>query len=529
MKLVAVFVSLLILLSSACRADEALHTKIDQLIAAQLKGKPAPATSDAAFFRRVHLDLAGCIPAPGLVQKFLADKSANKRRAAIEKLLAAPEYAERMTNLFHVMLMERRGDNPEWESFLRKCFRQNKPWDQMVRDILLPNRDDESLRGAAYFYTRRLEKVGQQETDHPGLTRDVGRLFLGIDLQCAQCHDHLTIDAYKQRDFQGLFAVFQNVSIRREKFPAVNEKAMTAKHRFISVFGSGQKATGPRLPFGKEFEVPAAPVAETKPKKKPHPDDPPSFSALSLIASELPANSNQLFRRNIANRLWFLMMGRGLVEPLDQFHAGNQASHPELLELLAGELAAHHFDMKWMLRELALSQTYQRSSRLPAEEPLPAASSYRLAQQRALTAEQLFASTLQATGNLARLAPQDGAKPSEEFDKLKSGFLKAFASEPKEPAITYAPAVKQSLFLLNDARLLNLLKPHPGNLAARLAGTTDEDAARELYLSIFSRLPSETEQKMVVDYLQQHKKHRPAILNRLAWAMLSSMEFAVNH
>ena len=206
-----------------CFGDEPLHRRIDRLIAARFEGDPAPKSSDAAFFRRIHLDLAGHIPAPDETRRFLSDPASDKRQSTVDRLLNSPAYPSRMANLFHVMLMERRGDNEEWDTFLRTCFEQNKPWDQIVREILKPDDEDETRRGAAYFYTRRLEKVGQQTTDYPGLTRDVGRLFLGVDLQCAECHDHLFIDDYKQREFQGLIAVYRNISIRAGKFPAINE------------------------------------------------------------------------------------------------------------------------------------------------------------------------------------------------------------------------------------------------------------------------------------------------------------------
>ncbi len=510
-----------------------MHERIDQLIAAGFDGEVAPLSDDAEFFRRINLDLAGRIPTAKETRTFLADTSPQKRRKVIEQLLEAPEYAQAMTNLFDLMLMERRGDHAEWEVFLKACFQQNKPWDRIVREILKPNHEDAALRGAAYFYTQRLEKVGQNPTDYPGLTRDVGRLFLGVDLQCAECHDHLFIDDYKQRDFQGLLAVYKNVSIRREKFPAINETTMTEKLEFVSVLDEQSGSTGPRIPLGKEFEIPNPPAEDAEEKqnkkRKPDPNDPPSFSALKLVAEALPSTDNRLFRQNIANRMWFMMMGRGLVEPLDQFHSANQATHPELLELLADELAAHQFDIKWLLRELALSQTWQRSSRMAPGNDVPPPESYQLGNQRRLTAEQLFWSTLQATGNLQRLAPRDEGQPSEDFKELKSRFLAAFAGEPKEPAIDYTPAVKQALFLLNDSKLLELLLPSCGNLIERLSTMPDDEVADELFLSIFCRLPEDEERMIVRQQLQQKNMHKKNALKRLAWAMLTSMEFSVNH
>jgi hypothetical protein len=236
-----------------------------------------------------------------------------------------------------------------------------------------------------------------------------------------------------------------------------------------------------------------------------------------------------LFRRNIANRLWFCMMGRGLVEPLDQFHSANQATHPQLLDLLADEFAAHDFDMKWMIREITLSETWQRSSRLGDRTEQPPRETYQVGNQRRLTAEQLFWSTLQATGNLDRLAPKDGEQPSDEFKALQSGFVTSFASEPKEPTTDYTPAVKQALFLLNDSKVLSLLKPQPGNLIEKLLNLPDEQIVDELFLSIFCRLPDDTERTTINDYLKNNADRRAEAMSQLAWAMLTSIEFAVNH
>lgn len=519
-------------LGPALGADQdqpALHARIDALIAARMTAAAAPIADDAEFLRRAHLDFAGRIPTSAEVRRFVADGAPDKRTTEIDRLLSAPDYADRMTDQFHTLLMEQRGDHPEWERFLRDGFAENRPWDELVRDILLPPRDDERRRGAAFFYTRRLEKVGENPTDYPGLTRDVGRLFLGVDLQCAECHDHLFIDDYKQVEFQGLLSVYKQVSIRRESFPAVNEATMTARAEFASVFVGDSQQTGPRIPFGQEFEIPEPPSVDPAAKKKrPDPNDPPTFSALALIAGELPSQDSRLFSRNIANRLWFLMLGRGLVEPLDQLHSANPPTHPELLDLLASELVAHDFDLRWMLREIALSETYQRSSRWVGDCPLPAPESYALANQRWLTPRQLLHSSWQATGPWEPASSSD-EQPNERFQLLDAKFKQAFGLEAKEPALGYAPSVKLALFQLNDADWQSLLQPQPGTLVDRVVAMDDRQAADELYLSLFSRFPTDAEREATTGYLQMHASERSAALQRIAWAMLSSMEFCVNH
>ena len=192
-----------------------LHEQVDQMVAKRAGNKAvAPAADDAEFFRRVSLDFGGAIPTADEARTFLADKAPDKRAKLIERLLAAPEFGDRMAEVFHIQLMERLGDDEKWKAYLADSFRANKPWDVMVREMISPDFRDEKLRSAGYFMTRRMEKVGQQETDYPGLTRDVGRLFMGVDLQCCQCHKHLTVQEYKQVDFNGLFFAISNTKLR---------------------------------------------------------------------------------------------------------------------------------------------------------------------------------------------------------------------------------------------------------------------------------------------------------------------------
>ena len=148
-------------------------------------------SDDSEFFRRVNLDLAGRIPTVERVKAFLKDKSPDKRPKEIDRLLSGPHYAIRMADWFNSMLIERRGEDKQWLAWLRASLKANTPWDQMARKILSPDARDEKTRATAYFITRRLQKVGAQPTDYPGLTRDVGRLMLGVDLQCAQCHNQV--------------------------------------------------------------------------------------------------------------------------------------------------------------------------------------------------------------------------------------------------------------------------------------------------------------------------------------------------
>src|SRR5262249_9965318 len=194
------------------RAPEPLHRRIDRLIQARFDPtrKVAPLASDSEFLRRVTLDLTGTIPTAQEARNFLADRAPDRRARLIDRLLASPEHARHMATVFDVMLMERLPDRfvPKavWTEFLRTSFAANKPWDVLAREVLSGDDNDGKDRYRVKFF---LERAAEP---HP-LTKDIGRLFLGSNYQCAQCHDHPRIDAYKQEHYYGLFAFLSRTSL----------------------------------------------------------------------------------------------------------------------------------------------------------------------------------------------------------------------------------------------------------------------------------------------------------------------------
>jgi len=238
------------------------------------------------------------------------------------------------------------------------------------------------------------------------------------------------------------------------------------------------------------------------------------------------------------------MMGRGIVHPLDMFHSDNPPSHPELLDLLADEFVKHQYDMKWMWRELALTKTYQRSSELPDSEPdragpetkekdaasesaKPQAAWFTVAIERRLSAEQLLWSVLRATDAYERLTADDAKDALADYCKR---FLNAFANAQREPETEFSPSLKSALFVLNDEKLLAFLEPKDGNLTDRVSKTDDDAQAIDmLFLSIFSRQPTDTERNDTIGFLAQHKDNRTKAIQQIAWAMLASTAFCVNH
>ncbi len=512
------------------RAADDVHVAIDAFVDAKIEGAVADQTTDSEFLRRLYLDLAGRIPSRDELARFLANKTDGKRERVIDELLDGDEYPRRMAELFQVMLMERLGEHAAWNKYLHDSFAANKPWDQFVREIANPNAADEATRGAAYFITKRLEKYGQNPVDYPGLVRDIGRMFLGVDVKCAQCHDHLFVDDYEQIDYQGLFAFVGQTMIRTDvKFPAVAEKLVAKPTEFKSVFEMEDRSVGPRLPFSKEIEVPIFPKGEEyeiAPDRKTRFPGVPKFSPLKVLSEQLP--EHPLFRKNIANRLWWVLMGRGLVFPLDLHHSDNPPSHPELLTTLGDELAKHAYDLRWLVHELVLSETYQRASKLPdrADDKI-AESSYQAAWEKPMSAEQLLRSMLQAVGD-GNVVSVDLA--DESYAELQTRFTKAFANPPREPEVGHSPSVKAALFLLNDDEVLDWLTPRDGNLVDRLVRTNDvAKVADELYRSVLTRRPNAEEVQEVSRYLASNADDRAAACGDLAWSLLASVEFCVNH
>jgi hypothetical protein len=486
----------------------------------------------------------------------LDDGRSDKRARLIDQLLARPEYALHMARVFDVMLIERRLPAVKsydvaaaaWRTYLAEAFAANKPWDALVREVLASDGSDELQPAAVKFYVSR-------DADPHQLTRDVGRVFLGADLQCAQCHDDPRIDDYKQADYFGIYAFLSRMSFHRDaklNRSFVSEKAV-GDVSFTSVFTTKQGKTNPRLPGG---EMIADPMLE---KGKEYISAPtstvrgvPVYSRRKQLAEQMPRTETPGFARNLANRLWAMMLGRGLVHPLDLHHAKNPPSHPAVLAALEQWLIEHRYDIKGCLREIALSRCYQLSSELPAGSE-PSANAFAVAPLRGLTPEQMRWSLLRACGRLdasfTRAEEQlKKTKPAEVETKLKdwhwvkenyealekatTTLIAAFTPLPGTDDSKIDPVVDHALFLLNNPKLMDLIKAAPGTAFDRWSAFTDPAAmAEDIYLSIFNRRPLADEAAEGARLVSAAKtaKDRAEALQPLVWGLLLSAEFRFNH
>jgi hypothetical protein len=531
--------SILLVTAGSLRA-ESLSERIDSLVRAvkDYDKVAAPRADDAEFARRVYLDLTGVIPTAAELSAFSADQAAHKRKALVERLLGSEAYAWHMQQVFDVLLMDRRPAKhvkaPEWQEFLRGAFAANKPYDELVREILAADGTDPKTRALARFYLDR-------EAEPHAITRDLSRLFLGMNLTCAQCHDHPLVDAYKQDYYYGLYAFLSRTYLFTDK--AAKQSVIAEKGEgdttYQSVFKAKvTKTSGPRMPDARELPEPKfekgqeylAPVKQGE-------RGIPKHSRRAQLAAAITGPDNPRFARATVNRLWSHYLGRGIVHPVEYDHPANPPSHPTLLDLLAEEFQKSKFDLKAMIGAIVLSETYQRSSAVAADAKEPDAKLFAAAALRPLSPEQLARSILRATGQEAVERKALGAKAAEGavFARMsaQAGQLQQlFATAPGEPASgqDFEATLDQTLFLNNSKQLLDLLTPRPGNLADRLGTLKDAGPlADELYLNVLSRPPSADERRDVDEYLRPRSADRQLAVQELVWALLTSAEFRFNH
>jgi hypothetical protein len=490
-----------------------LHQQIDTLVTASAPLGSIPLAGDAEFLRRASLDLLGVPPSPTEVQQFLAEAAPDKRERLIDRLLNDPRCERHLAQSLDLMLMERRRNihipQDDWLNYLLQAVREDRPWNEVAREILLANGQSGS-RAAARFYLDR-------ESEPNLITRDIGRIFLGKDLQCAQCHDHPLIDDYLQSDYHGLLAFvapgFEQKLKQGDKEVAYYAEKAGTDLEFESVFFKGTRhLTGPLLirsgelaePFllpGEEYEIP--PGGDVLPV--------PRSSRRQQLATLLTDGECREFNENIANRLWTLLMGRGLVHPPDLHHSANPPSHPELLELLGREFAASGFRIRPFLKQLALTNVYQRAWE-PPQDWNPA---IELAEQRLVPLQSQLAelqSKLQSTdaaldaARSALAAAEAQLLPAiAELNTARNQYAE-LGKKVTEAAKALAEATAQLATKEMQAVRLKAIAEQAQQGAGLIAGDQELAAAAQKFVEKAAQLASELEplRQAAADKLSAH-------------------------
>lgn len=499
--------------------------RIDDLVFAKLRKlnvPPSELSNDAEFLRRVYLDVIGLLPTPEEARAFLSDSKPDKRARLIDSLLQRPEYTDMWTLKWCDLLRVNRGfpvnlqekGMTAYHKWVHDSIAANKPMDRFVRELLTAEGSGYEVGPANFF---RVTK------DPQGMAEQTAALFLGVRLDCAHCHNH-PFEQITWDDNYGLSAFFTRVKIKRTKMK--DEEVITlAETGSIRHAGTNQ-VVKPRLLDGNVVKEPAGSKGE---KGKPPPD-------LRLpLANWITSAENPYFARNLANRVWFWLLGRGLVHEPDDFRSTNPPSNPELLDFLAGEFRRSGCDMKHLFRIILNSRTYQLSSRTNRanESDQLHSSHYHL---RRLSAEQMLDAISQATGSAEKFAGLPAGTRAVQLPdgNVRSPFLDVFG-RPKR-AVTCecersAEAhVGQSLLMVCSDQLEAKLGSPDGRVAALIkAKKSDEDVVEELYLATLSRFPTAVEKARAVACLAGPTGQRRERAQDLLWVLLNTKEFQFNH
>lgn len=488
-----------------------LAKTIDQHIQKQLDGEKiavSPKSDDAEFLRRIYLDLVGVIPPADKVKSFLASNDPAKRAKVIDELLADPRFGSYVGEQWAKLLLPRESNNKKQDivplqHWLAERFNKNVKLDQIVYDLLTATGTIAENGAASYF-------VANPTVDK--ITDNVTRMFVGVQLQCAQCHNH-PFTNYKQTEYWGMAAFFMKV-----KLTNANPKNVAKKGDAAGISETATAIKGKKLPDSAKL-VPATFLHGEQPKIA---DADP---ARPVLAKWLTTPGNRYFARAMVNRFWHHLFARGIVNPVDDMHDDNDATHPELLAALTHEFQASGCDVKYLVRAICNSETYQRTSRpIPANADDVTNYSHRLV--RVMTPEQMYDSLTQAIGNVKvnQPAADKGAKKGPPTTG-RDGFVAFFRIDDGADALEYQIGVPQALRLMNSPQFNNLT----GAVADATANTTaPAEVIENLFLRTLSRRPTPQEVTRFTAHVNQAANPRTGYGDVL-WALLNSSEFTTNH
>ncbi|MGF1580071.1 MAG: DUF1549 domain-containing protein [Gemmataceae bacterium] len=515
-------------------ADQPIASVIDHHIDAQLKASqvaPAPQASDAAFLRRVTLDLVGRIPTRSELAAYLKSNDKNKKETLVDRLLASPGFVRHQAQRLLVLLEgdgpeSRRGNRNGLRDYLRDGLAQDRSWDTMFKELIVPNQADKQQARASEFLKSRIRDLDKT-------TVDVSTVFFGVNISCAQCHEHPHVLEWTQDHFYGMksfFArTFDNGGFLAERSTgAVNFTPNGGKPKVAEVmFLTGEKIDPPGMKGDKNQEKKERSLfSKLKKQRKPAPL--PEFSLRQkFLEVALGPKGRRLFSRSIVNRLWFQYCGLGLVMPLYQMHEENPASHPELLEWLARDTHDHGYDLKRLIRGIVLSQAYSRSSQW-TEKEVPAEKLFARALVRPLTPMQLSRSLLLASTDPFTL-PNDAKQLPDHFASLDRR-AEGLASFFPEPGHGFQVSVKEAMLFSNNERIARDLLQGGNSLVESLTKIKDlRDRAELAVKTIFTREPRSTEIDLLSSYMREQDGRTQEICQQVVWALLTSPEFRFNH
>jgi hypothetical protein len=524
------------------RQPGAVAAEIDRLTDQRLAAAnvpPSPQADDGEFIRRAYLDITGRVPSAASVTAFLTTTDPTKRARLIDELLASPQFGSSFAGIWRRVLVppdanQNKAPNyAAFEAWMAQRFNQNQPWDQTVRALLMAEGPvAQSPQGI--FYIANGDTKGFPQADI--LTRTTSQAFMGVQLQCAQCHDHPFNTQWKQSDFWGMAAFFGRVQNTAAGGKGAAGGATIAEKLQQKAGKKGKptarvNANGSIIIPEESFHnvgtvIPAKFPAGAQPSLGNVPELRPAFAAW------LTAPDNKFFAPCIANRLWEHFMGRGIVNPVDDFNPDNKPSHPELLALLANEFVQSNFDIKHLVRCICNSRAYQRSS-VPIEGNGGENKLFARMEIKVLSPEALADSlevalegrAIMPTSGVATIRPaaKKGGYPA---NTPRDHFVNFFnTKEEGAEAGDYSYGIPQALMLMNQVQFNN-----GAAVVDRLVKTAPprDRVIEQLYLATLSRKPAPDEMKQSLAYVSKQKAPREGY-NGLLWTLVNRSEFVLNH
>ncbi|MCP4192853.1 MAG: DUF1553 domain-containing protein [Planctomycetaceae bacterium] len=487
---------------------------VDELVFAQLQElglPPSELCDDPTFLRRATITIAGRVPTLQEATEFAADSSADKRVRLVNRLLDSNDYAHNFATKWAAILRNKRGNDADKRAtyafyhWIRDRIIENQPYDEFVRDIVAAS-GEVSIHPPVAWY--------REVRDQASLVEDTAQLFLGMRIQCARCHHH-PFEKWSQRDYHSFSAFYSQVGRKKGEFK--NQDRIV--HKQGKATAKNPKTGESLLPTGLDAEP-----SEISPLDDPR----------HVLVDWMTQPNNPFFAKALVNRYWKHVFGRGLVDPEDDMRVTNPASNPRLLDALAEDFVAHGYDLKYLMRTICSSKTFQLSAE-PNEYNQKDKQNYSRYYPSRLNAEILLDAIDQMTGVPTKFpGVPDGTRAIELPDSgFDSYFLTVFGRPESSSACecerSSDASLAQSLHLLNSKDILGKVSADAGRAAKMIDDKRALDQQiKEMYLIAFSRQPDADELRIASDYIQSKENSREGFED-VVWALINTKEFLFNH
>ncbi len=515
-------------LSAEKLSPEEAARRVDELLGKETGHRWAEPAEETILLRRIFLDLVGQPPTPDDILAYLVDDDPDKYVRTIQSLLRDPDYGRNWARYWRDVIMARRSEQrafivePALEEYLATAFQENRSWRSIATDFITAEGDVQENGATAII----LAQAGKPEET----VAELSRIFCGIQIQCAQCHDHPT-DRWTREQFHQLAAFFPRVAVRpgnrdgqrtfvvnvidrefrfRRRRPNNNRFRGTLEHRMPNL----QKPNEPGTLMQPVFFVNhgSVPIGTRDAERR------------SALAEYMTGPDNPWFAKAFVNRMWSELVGHGFYEPIDDMGPEREARAPETLEFLSQAFVASGHDVAWLLETILRTRTYRQASLAvkSCNDCTPAI----LAPQRLRSDVLLQALNVALDTSLEQLAVGRTRLPGPRANAVRRLFRSQFGYDPSDPRLEVQDSISQALAMMNAPAVARLARAYPGSSLARIlaANSDDGDAIEALYLRVLSRFPTNAEVTRALTHIRQSQR-RDEGFEDLQWALLNSTEF----